>query len=433
MDRFRAGCAGVALIGVLATAAASVGARSDSEASGSRQAAKYCQAMATKFADSDITPALLVSYEVPPEALDRNLALSQAAYVYDNALAAIAFVACGRVSEARRIADALVAAASRDRTYRDGRIRNTYRAGRMDVQAPAPHRWRDSTVRGWIEDGHQIGSTTGNASWVAIALLTVSEAANEPRYRDTAASIMTWIAGLACGCGSQGCAVFGFPGGIDGEEPHSTALTWKSTEHNIDAYAAFAWLAQNETGSAQRANVWRQCADAALVFIAAMFDESEGRFLLGTTTDGHTLVREGSGLDTQLWPILAVSRSPAQWLRSVAWAEQHHGVAGGFDFNDDRDGLWIEGTGQAALLYKALGRSGLADQLLAEIDRDQSPGGLLYASRTPRLTTGLRLGPQSTTDDFVYQRFPHLGATAWATLAAAGWNPLTGRLVRRQS
>ena len=49
-----------------------------------------------------------------PEALDRNLALSQAAYVYDNALAAIAFVACGRVSEARRIADALVAAASHD-------------------------------------------------------------------------------------------------------------------------------------------------------------------------------------------------------------------------------------------------------------------------------------------------------------------------------
>ena len=433
MRRLGAGCiVGVALISTLAAVSSTI-AQSDREASPSRQASKYCHAMATKFADRSIAPALLVSYEIPPESQGGNLALAHAAYVYDNALAAIAFVACGRVTEARRIADALVAAAAHDRTYRDGRIRNAYRAGPTDVGAPALHGWWEPTQQRRIEDAHQIGSTTGNASWVAIALLTVSEAANEPVYRDTAASIMRWVAGLACDCGSERCPVFGFPGGIDGEAPHSTALTWKSAEHNIDAYAAFAWLAQNETGSAQRASLWRRCADVALVFIAAMFDEADGRFLLGTTTDGHTLVRKGSGLDTQLWPMLAVSQSPQKWLRALAWAEQHHGVPGGFDFNDDRDGLWIEGTGQAALLYKALGRSGPADQLLAEIDREQSPGGLLYASRTPRLTTGLRLGPQSTTDDFVYQRLPHVGATAWATLAAAGWNPLTGRHVRRQS
>jgi hypothetical protein len=45
------------------------------------------------------------------------------------------------------------------------------------------------------------------------------------------------------------------------------------------------------------------------------------------------------------------------------------------------------------------------------------------------LTTGLGLSPASTTDDFYYYRLPHLGATAWAALAAVGWNPFTGESV----
>jgi hypothetical protein len=39
------------------------------------------------------------------------------------------------------------------------------------------------------------------------------------------------------------------------------------------------------------------------------------------------------------------------------------------------------------------------------------------------------LSPISTTDDFYYYRQPHLGATAWAALAATAWNPFTGERV----
>jgi hypothetical protein len=39
------------------------------------------------------------------------------------------------------------------------------------------------------------------------------------------------------------------------------------------------------------------------------------------------------------------------------------------------------------------------------------------------------LSPTSTTDDFFYFRLPHLGATAWAAIAATGWNPFTGTRV----
>jgi hypothetical protein len=102
---------------------------------------------------------------------------------------------------------------------------------------------------------------------------------------------------------------------------------------------------------------------------------------------------------------------------------------GGFDFNDDRDGVWVEGTAQAALVYRALERAAEADRLLAETRRHASPGGYLWATREARVTTGLAIAPDSTTDDFLYYRRPHLAATAWAVLAHRGWNPFTGRPV----
>jgi len=51
----------------------------------------------------------------------------------------------------------------------------------------------------------------------------------------------------------------------------------------------------------------------------------------------------------------------------------------------------------------------------------------LWATPEARLGTGLAIGPDSVTADFFYFHVPHLGATAWAVIAALGWNPLTGR------
>lgn len=393
----------------------------------------YCDAMSASFAGNTSAATLIVSYDVPPDRQTHEPGLWNVAFVYDNALAAIAFVACGRLPEARRIADALVAAIDGDRFYRDGRIRNAYRAGAVASGAPALPAWWDPKLQRWLEDDHHVGTSTGNVAWAALALLMVSAATNEPQYRNSAATVMGWVASFSCGDGTTGAPAFGFPGGFDGPEPDQTPLTWKSTEHNIDAFAAFAWLAATEPEAPNRTAAWQRCARAARDFVAAMFDERIGRFRLGTAPDGRTPVDSGSGLDAQLWPILVLGDDEPAWQRALAWAEQHHGVSGGFDFNDDRDGLWVEGTAQAALVYKALGRTEKADELLLEIAKERSPGGLLYASRIPVLTTGLALGPKSTSADFVYQRLPHLGATAWAALASAGWNPLTGRDVRNRS
>jgi hypothetical protein len=106
-------------------------------------------------------------------------------------------------------------------------------------------------------------------------------------------------------------------------------------------------------------------------------------------------------------------------------------VEDGFDFNGDRDGLWVEGTAQASLAYRIAGDPHRSAQLLATLEADRTPSGFLNATRGARVSTGLSLDPTpaATAADFFYFRRPHLGATAWATLAAMAWNPFTGRKV----
>ncbi|MDE1147054.1 MAG: hypothetical protein PW843_10610 [Azospirillaceae bacterium] len=350
---------------------------------------------------------------------DTHPALAHSAFTYDNALTAIALVACGHTENARLIGDALALAAGGDRTFQDGRIRNAYRAGAA-ATPPLPPGWWDDKANQWAEDAYQDGSATGNVAWAALALLTLHEATGEVRYRDRAAGLMRWVADLMADPAMPG----GYIGGVSGFDPAQQRLNYKATEHNIDAAAAFAWLARL-TGDA----AWSRHAALARGFVDAAWNGDEGRFLIGTKPDGRTLDRTSGALDIQLWPHLAFPDAPGAWRRSLAWVEARHAVGGGFDFNDDRDGVWIEGTAQAALTYKALGQPAKAQAALDTVLAAAGPGGLLYATAAGTVSTGLAVGPASTTDDFRYYHQPHLGATAWAALAQAGWNPFTGKRV----
>jgi hypothetical protein len=91
--------------------------------------------------------------------------------------------------------------------------------------------------------------------------------------------------------------------------------------------------------------------------------------------------------------------------------------------------LWVEGTAQASLAYRIAGDPRRSAQLLATLEADRTPSGFLNATRGGPVSTGLSIDPTATEPDFFYFRRPHLGATAWATLAATTWNPFTGRKV----
>jgi hypothetical protein len=151
-------------------------------------------------------------------------------------------------------------------------------------------------------------------------------------------------------------------------------------------------------------------------------------FLLGTKPDGSLADGAQLALDVQLWPWMAIPDQPA-WRKALGFAQAHLAVDGGFDFNGDRDGVWVEGTAQAALAYRIAGDAVRSNQLLNGLKADRTPSGLLNATRGAQLTTGLSIDPTRTVADFFYYRRPHLGATAWAVLAETGWNPFTGEKV----
>ncbi len=345
-------------------------------------------------------------------------ALAGAAFTYDNALAVIALTACGRHGQAERIGEALLAAAAADRLGPDGRLRNAYRAGAQAGRPLPPNGWWDGAAGHWAEDPTQVGTATGNVAWAGLALLTLAEATGQPRWRDGARVLARWAVQHTADPRGPG----GYAGGVTGYDDAPRRVGWKSTEHNTDLAALFGWLARSEPD-------WAAPARVAQGFVAAMWDRAASRFFIGTLPDGITANRAGSALDAQLWPLL-LPGAPPDWRRVLAWVERVHGVPGGFDFNDDRDGLWVEGTAQAALAYRVTGHPAEADRLLAGLAGQVSPGGYLWATREPQITTGLALGPDSTSADFVYRRLPALAPTAWAVLAALDWNPFTGRAGR---
>ncbi|WP_431858672.1 hypothetical protein [Azospirillum sp.] len=344
-------------------------------------------------------------------------ALANAAFTYDNALAAIALTACGHRAHAQRIGEALLSAVNLDRAGTKGRLRNTYRAGAQTQRPIPPMGWWDVVASRWFEDPYQVGTATGNVAWAALALLTLSEVTGKTRFRDGAAVLAEWTVQHT----RDGQGPDGFTGGVHGYDDAPQVLTWKSTEHNTDLVAVFDWLDR-----AGAPGDWSHQAKAARAFLDAVWDEASGHFFVGTTPDGVTVNRAVSSLDVQLWPLL-LHGALERWQRSLTYAEGAHAVDGGFDFNDDRDGLWVEGTAQAALAFRAVGRATDADRLLAEVAKELSPSGYIWATRQPSISTGLAIGPSSATDDFRYYRRPHLGATAWAAMAALSWNPFTGQ------
>jgi hypothetical protein len=397
----------------VATMTSAVAANRGPESERSHYCAPLADAVTSQAAGANAV--FVRSYE--PGENERLLpaGLASSAFVYDNALAVIALVACGDVTSATTIGNALSLAVRKDRSFPDGRVRNAYRAGPMGEGAPALPGWWDDKQKIWAEDPAQDGTSTGNVAWAALALLTLHQATGQQSILADAKRLIDWvIANVSSGSG--------FRGGFHGYDPQQVRLTWISTEHNVDVYAAATWLFRL-TGERKYADA----ASQARQFLERAFDADH--FLLGTKPDGSLADRGMLALDVQLWPWMAIPEAPAKWRSALNFAATHLAVKDGFDFNGDRDGLWIEGTAQASLAYRIAGDPHRSAQLRMTLEADRTPSGFLNATREARVSTGLSIDPTKTEADFFYYRRPHLGATAWATLAALAWNPFTGRRV----
>jgi hypothetical protein len=379
--------------------------------------ARYCAPLtgAVTSQASGANAVFVRSYEPGQNESRLPAGLASTAFVYDNALAVIALVACGDVASATLIGNALSAAVRHDRSFSVGRIRNAYRAGPVGEGAPALPGWWDDKRKIWAEDAAQDGTSTGNVAWAALALLTLHQATKLESFLIDAERLIDWVTANVSTGG-------GFRGGFHGYDPQQVPLAWISTEHNVDVYAAASRLF-GLTGEHQ----YSDAAFQARQFLERAFDNDH--FVLGTKPDGSLADPGMLALDVQLWPWMAIPDAPAQWQSALNFAATHLAVKDGFDFNGDRDGLWVEGTAQASLAYRMAGDARRSAQLLATLEAYRTPSGFLNATREARVSTGLSLDPTGTEPDFFYFRRPHLGATAWATLAALGWNPFTGAKV----
>ena len=97
--------------------------------------------------------------------------------------------------------------------------------------------------------------------------------------------------------------------------------------------------------------VWSHDAEHAREFVEAMWDTTNGCYLTGT--DRRTANTRGMKpgqfpLDPQSWSALALTNALVLHPQLLSNAHLVHRCAfdgfSGYDFNDDRDGIWFEGT-----------------------------------------------------------------------------------------
>jgi len=374
-------------------------------------------------------PRFLVSYELLPT--DEPV-LKNTAFTYDNALALLAFLANRTVEDferAKLLGDSFVYAIDHDRYFTDGRVRNAYQGGDLKLFPGWKPHGKSDTVRmpgwwdvkndTWYEDSFAVGTHTGNVAWTIIALLSLYEETNENKYLNASIRLGEWIERE---CRNE-TGAGGYTGGYEGWEKTAnnpegqTKILWKSTEHNIDVYVAFSRL-YKVTGN----EVWKERALHAKRFVEAMWDEKEGHFWTGTFEDGIIINKDVIPADVNTWGLMALGEIE-KYKEGIEWVENNCYVEmdgfKGFDFNDDRDGIWFEGTAHMVIAYQILGNKTNANLYLNELRKAQKEaqnanGKGLVAASHDGVSTGF---------DWTYDARVHIGATAWFVFGETGYNP----------
>lgn len=362
-------------------------------------------------AEEESRSALLRSYDTD------NIFIQHAAFTYDNALAAMAFISEDMPAEAARILDAFVYAVENDR-YAPDRIRNAYASRSVEPFSgwEAGSRlpgWYDTEKGSWFEDQYQVGSNTGNTSYAALALLQYDARYGNETYLKTAQTLMDRV---IADCGGNGD---GFSGGYDGWPEADVVYphTYKSIEHNIDAYAVFQQL-YARTGEEKYA----EAAASALRFIRSMYDPEEQYFYTGTLDDGITPNKGIVVLDGIVWNRMALGDLFEPYGDALDTVSGMRTAENGYPFSmgNGNGGWWPEGTAFTALMYKLEGEEETAAASLEALRRIQLESGMFPAASVPELPTGLFLFDGSP---WVYADDPHVAPTAWYILAVNGFDP----------
>ena len=386
-----------------------------------------------------------------------QIGLLSTAFVYDNAVVINALLERGQATDLERsliLGETLLYAQQHDPAG-DGRVRQAYFVDQPDANAVF--------LREALAPFFFIGSATGDMSWTGMALAQLFKRTLQQRFLDGAKRLGHWIVDHTFSSSGAG----GFIGGVDGG---NNPVTFKSTEHNIDAFALFAMLAQL-TGD----GFWTSQAQHARTFIEAMFNVTDGFFWTGTLLDGITINTNPIPEDVNTWSFLALQDK--NFATSIDWAKtnlavtdtpqnvnsavtgkarisgvtftnfaQHPPIVNNnfapsdpFSTPPDPGAVWLEGTAHlaAALLARRLpaerdlsGFNGDLDTarfLLLNILGAQTTqgGGQTVAGKLISPGTGVVAASSVLNNGFGFSNKPnlHTGATGWFAIAAQAGNP----------
>jgi hypothetical protein len=198
-----------------------------------------------------------------------------------------------------------------------------------------------------------------------LALIHYKNVTGSTRYDLVINRLAAWLLTLQA---ADGAIQFGFNGS-------NVLLTNKSTEHNMDCYAAFMAyyrLTNNNAylTAANQVDAWLR---------NEMYISAERRFRVGERSDGS--FNGDKALDTYSWAPVALSSFSAVLNTAVVDLSTGHvcdrtGIfVSGFDFSGppgqqpDRDAVWLEGTGQMALAFYSIGNVSLGDFYVQELEK----------------------------------------------------------------
>jgi hypothetical protein len=402
----------------------------------------YLDEIYYEFAAPRPDPVFPASYEAVP-LNQEGYFINSVAYSYDVAMTILALSYAGKDEQACKVADGLLFALYNDREFDTSErgVRNGYSAGNpvsfpgwVSASGKSPFAkltgFFDIDSQEWWEDYYSDSYSTGNNAWAIIAFLEVWRQSEETKYLEAACTIANYIYTLKDEING------GFKGGWEGFDDNQKKADYISTEHCIDIYSAFSQLANELEESnyipseGHNAQFYRNEAAYARTFVMRMYDPEQGFFYTGTTADGVTVNEDVYPLDVNTWGLMAFHNDPAiDVLKILSTIESKFAVDGMYDFNNDRDGVWWEGSLQKIIAEKVTGNVAKYEEQLAIANAAAEEDGSITAADRDGVTTGIWL--EGTNPDgghkgneWKYNKRIHTGATAWLALAQLGVNPL---------
>ncbi len=245
--------------------------------------------------------------------------------LYDNALSAMVFMLNGDFKKAEKIFDFFNARINSELLSGNG----GFSQFRDKNGVPNNHRWM------------------GDNAWLLIALNNYKAMTGNSEYDSLASEISNWLIGLQDSDG----------GLFAGYAADNTLLNYKVTEGNIDAFNAI--------------NGYNSFHSQLLDFLENYrWDETDNNLVAWPGNPAYLYA-----LDNHSWSYCIFNDYPVSALYSAErflttqTATINNLPINGYDIDEDKDAVFIEGTGQMALAFNIAGFQNETDYYLSEIEK----------------------------------------------------------------